>query len=150
MTTLLLLKDVAKAAGTEANRFFVTSSPTAPVYVEVDKPSQLADEDQASWVCILMPMALKDDASVGDAVDDFRREMRNLGAEVTFDARVDPDESDPVARELVSRAKKDAKKSKKSKGKKSKKKASEDETPSTPALEDLEEPEEDDDGIIDA
>lgn len=107
MTTLLLLKDVAKAVGTEANRFYITSNASAPVYVEVDKPSVLNEEDQAAWVCVLVPMTLNDDSPVEKAVDGFRRKVSDFAPDVTVEARIiEPNESDPVVKILQSRQKK--------------------------------------------
>jgi hypothetical protein len=57
-----LLAKVCKAADTEANRFFFPSDPHQPVYVEVDKPSRLYDEEQPRWIVVLAPMRLAEAA----------------------------------------------------------------------------------------
>ncbi len=66
-TVLSLLSKVCKAADTETARFFIPSDPHQPIYVEVDKPSRLYDEEQPRWVCVLMPMTLAAAAEADDA-----------------------------------------------------------------------------------
>ena len=68
-TVLEKLKKVCKAADTEAARFYSPSDPHKPVYVEVDKPSRLSDEEQPRWVAVLMPLRLEE-AAVSDVRDD--------------------------------------------------------------------------------
>ena len=57
-SVLSMLQKVGKAAESEANRFFFPSDPLQPVYVEVDKPSRLYDEEQPRWIVVLMPLKL--------------------------------------------------------------------------------------------
>lgn len=69
-TVISLLKYVAKAANTDACRFFISSNPEQQIYVEVDQPSRLYDEEQPRWVCVLMPTRLSsaaDDSSDEDS-----------------------------------------------------------------------------------
>lgn len=65
-TVLSLLKTVAKAAETDSCRFFLNSNPELPVYVEVDKPSRLYDDEQPRWVCVLMPIRLSSASETED------------------------------------------------------------------------------------
>lgn len=52
------LQAVTKAADSTATRFVLSSNPKSPIYVEVDEPRRLSDEEQARWVCLLMPMVI--------------------------------------------------------------------------------------------
>lgn len=61
-----LLAKVCKAAESEASRFFIPSDPHQAIYVEVDKPSRLYDEEQPRWVCVLMPLQLASAAEVDE------------------------------------------------------------------------------------
>lgn len=62
-----LLTKVCKAADSEASRFFIPSDPHQAIYVEVDKPSRLYDEEQPRWVCVLMPLKLAAAAEADEA-----------------------------------------------------------------------------------
>lgn len=57
-TVISFLSKVCKAADSETVRFFTNSDPHQPLYVEVDEPSRLYDEEQSRWICVLMPMKL--------------------------------------------------------------------------------------------
>ena len=65
-SVISLLAKVCKAADTEASRFFIPSDPHQAIYVEVDKPSRLYDEEQPRWVCVLMPLKLSSAAEVDE------------------------------------------------------------------------------------
>jgi hypothetical protein len=121
-----LLKDVAKAAETNAMRYFITSNPAAPVYIEIDKLKNLADESQPAWVCVLIPIDLDNvvKSKHRDAPPSFDEDPRELP----------PLDSDPVAQEIARRSKKSDKSTKaKAKGKNSE--------PEAQNLEDFEEAE---------
>ena len=138
---LQLLKEVTKAAETNAARFFVSSNPASPVYVEVDKIKNLAGDADPSWVCVLLTIALDERRPGG--VDDVVREMRDAldrsGATIeAISVSVTGDESDPIASELASRK---PKASKKSKGSKKSKATEPEEESDAPSLEDFEEDE---------
>lgn len=64
---LARLKRVCVAAETDAIRCFVASSERAPIYVEIDKPAALNDDEQPRWVCVLAPSAIASD--VGAAAE---------------------------------------------------------------------------------
>lgn len=127
-----LLKCVAKAAETNAMRYFIPSNPAAAVYIEIDKLKNLADESQPRWVVVLIPIDL----------DERVKTKRGAPTSAFDDGMVDipppPDESDPVAAELN---KKRRQKKSESKSKKHESSDDDSEKKSGPSLEDFEEDE---------
>jgi hypothetical protein len=132
-----LIKKVTKAASTDAVRFFVESSPNTPVYVEVDQIKRLADEEQARWVCVFVPIKLdedfeeRDDSPLLKAAKEFKRKAEDSGYKVSVTtpdgktttianpkgatAKSEPEPDDDVSRELKKRGKKPSTKTEKPK-----------------------------------
>jgi hypothetical protein len=52
---LALLRKVCTAAVTDVVRTFVNSNPVHPIYVEVDTPARMRDDEQPRWICLLAP-----------------------------------------------------------------------------------------------
>lgn len=130
--TTSLLQHVAKAAETNAMRYFIPSNPAAPVYIEIDKLKNLADESQPRWVVVLIPIDLDERVKTKrgappSAFDDGFAEMP-----------APPEESDPVAVELNKK-----RRTNKSESKSKKPETSDDDSAekSGPSLEDFEEDE---------
>lgn len=84
------LKLVCKAAETDAIRQFVASTERAPIYVEIDKPASLKDDNQPRWVCVLAPSAIAEGIDEKDADPDQGRQVDIAHESIT----VSDDDSD--------------------------------------------------------